>query len=188
MPQPEAPDGPGPVLRVDDEIDLRSVKLGDAEELFRLVDVNRSYLRRWLPWLDASRSADDIRNFIRESQRRAEEGRGLVVLIRHGDRLCGVAGFNWIDPAERSCEIGYWLGEEWQGRGIVTRSVRALIDYAFAVRRLDRVAIPVALENHKSRAIPERLGFEQEGVRRQAEWLYDQYVDHVVYVMRRRDP
>lgn len=175
------------LLRVDDEILLRSVAHADAEELFRLVDVNRTYLREWLPWLDSNRSVDDTRTFIRESNERAKQGRGLVTLIIHSDELRGVAGFNWIDPINRSCEIGYWLTQDRQGRGIVTRCVRSLIEYAFRVLQLNRVTIPVAAGNLKSRAIPERLGFNQEEVRGEAEWLYDHYVDHVVYALLRRN-
>lgn len=49
--------------------------------------------------------------------------------------------------------------------------------------KLNRVDIRAAEENIKSRAIPERLGFVCEGQIRQAEWLYDHYVNHIVYGM-----
>src|SRR3712207_9583243 len=48
---------------------------------------------------------------------------------------------------------------------------------------LNRVGIACAVENEKSCAIPERLGFRNEGVQRQAEWLYDRFVDHVGYAV-----
>ena len=77
--------------------------------------------------------------------------------------------------------LGYWIGEAYQGRGLVTASCRALITHAFDEARLNRVEIRCAVENRKSRAIPARLGFRQEGLLRDAEWLYDHFVDHVVY-------
>ena len=170
-------------LVVDDDVTLRAVAEADTDEMFRLVHRNRAYLREWLPWLDANRSAEDSRSFIRDSNTRASEGAGLVTAIFFRDQICGVAGFNWIDAANRACEIGYWISEDHQGRGIVTRSVRSLVGFAFDQAQLNRVTIPVAVENAKSRAIPERLGFTSEGIRREAEWLYDHFVDHVMYAM-----
>jgi len=56
-----------------------------------------------------------------------------------------------------------------------------MLDHAFGELRLNRVEVFCATDNVKSRAIPERLGFKQEDVIRQAEWLTDHYVDHAVY-------
>lgn len=174
-------------LVLDDGVRLQAVVEANTDEMFRLVDRNRAYLREWLPWLDANQSAEDTRRFIVDSSKRASEGSGLVTAIFFRDQICGVAGFNWIDTANRACEIGYWISEDHQGRGIVTRSVRSLVGFAFDQEQLNRVAIPVAVENAKSRAIPERLGFTSEGIRREAEWLYDHFVDHVMYAMLRAD-
>jgi ribosomal-protein-serine acetyltransferase len=67
----------------------------------------------------------------------------------------------------------------------MTKSCRAVINYIFNELELNRVEIRAAVLNKKSRAIPERLGFTQEGIIRSAEWLYDHFVDHVVYGMLR---
>ena len=79
------------------------------------------------------------------------------------------------------------MGEGFQGNGIMTNSCRALIGILFTEYNLNRVEIQVAPQNLKSRAIPERLGFQSEGFRRQAEWLYDHYVDHIIYGMLAQD-
>ena len=71
--------------------------------------------------------------------------------------------------------------------GLVVISVLLASGFAFAQEQLNRVAIPVAVENAKSRAIPERRGFTSEGIRREAEWLYDHFVDHVMYAMLSAD-
>jgi ribosomal-protein-serine acetyltransferase len=95
--------------------------------------------------------------------------------------LAGVIGYHSIDWENRSTALGYWLGMEFQGRGLATAACRALVSYAFEELGLNRVSIAYATENEKSCAIPERLGFRREGVQRQAEWLYDHFVDHAVY-------
>jgi len=173
--------------RIDDDIFLLDLANISAERMFAAVDSNRAYLRQWLPWLDLNTAVEDSEAFIRRERKRAEDGVGLIRAIEYRSELCGIVGFNWIDPVNRACEIGYWLSEDRQGRGIMTRSVQAFIEYAFATRALNRITIPVAVENDKSRAIPEGLGFAQEGIRREAEWLYDHYVDHVVYALLRKN-
>jgi ribosomal-protein-serine acetyltransferase len=175
------------VLRVDDECTLRPLCVRDAEALFALTEANRSYLRQWLPWLDAIECVGDSREFIRACAERAERTGAFAALIESGGEGCGVIGYNWIDSENRSCEIGYWLAENQAGRGLMTRACSALIAHAFDTLHLNRVVIPAAVDNARSRAIPERLGFEQEGVLREAEWLYDHYVDHAVYALLRSD-
>jgi len=174
-------------IPVDEETRLRPLVPGDAQALFAQVDANRAHLRRWLPWLDANRTLPHTREFIRRSLEREREGLGRVFLIEHANELCGTAGYNWIDPANRACEIGYWLREDHQGRGIATRCVGALVRHAFEGLELNRVNIQVAVENARSRAIPERLGFQRDGVVRDAEWLYDHFVDAVLYTLLRRE-
>ena len=63
----------------------------------------------------------------------------------------------------------------------MTRAAKGMLDIAFNEYKLEKVEILVAVDNYKSRQIPERLGFKLEGVNRQAEWLYDHYIDHAVY-------
>jgi ribosomal-protein-serine acetyltransferase len=174
-------------LTVDDRTTLTSVAEKNADEVFALVDANRGYLRRWLPWLDSQRTPSDTRAFIRESIAGERRGRSLVVRIDHDGELCGMSGFNWIDPVNRCCEIGYWLRADRQGRGIVTACCRALIRHAFLTLNLNRVNIPVAVGNERSRAIPEHLGFHHDGTLREGQWLYDHYVDLALYSLLRRD-
>ena len=172
---------------IDSDITLLALEDVKAAEMFAVVDRNRTYLRAWLPWLDHNLAVEDSEAFIRRERKRAEEGVGLVTGIQFRGEFCGTVGFNWVDTANRICEIGYWLSEDRQGHGVVTRCVRALVEYAFAVRALNRVTIPVAVGNHKSRAIPERLSFRQEGICTEAEWLYDHYVDLVMYAQLRKE-
>jgi ribosomal-protein-serine acetyltransferase len=96
-------------------------------------------------------------------------------------RAQGADGYDPIDWENRTTALGYWLGEEFQGQGLVTAACQALVDHAFLELELNRVSIACATDNKRSCAIPKRLGFRREGVQRQAEWLYDHYVDHVVY-------
>jgi ribosomal-protein-serine acetyltransferase len=160
---------------------LRLLEERHAQELTDLTDRNREYLRAWLPWVDANRTVEDRKKFISGALKQFAENDGFTAGIWHEGRLAGVIGYVSIDWDNRTTEVGSWLGEEYQGRGLVTAACRALVDHAFEELGLNRVSIACATENKKSCAIPERLGFRREGVVRQAEWLYDHFVDHVVY-------
>lgn len=168
---------------VSSDIRLELIDPHHAEALFRLTDANRTHLRRWLPWVDATHSVEDTRVFIQTTRRQLGDCNGFQTVIRFRGDIVGVVGQHGIDWANRSTSIGYWLAEDAQGRGIMTESCRAYLDYVFRELELHRVEIRCAVENRRSRAIPERLGFRQEGTIRGAEWLYDHFVDHVVYAM-----
>lgn len=154
-----------------------------APELFRLVQANRSHLRAWLPWLDTQRSVTDSIQFIRFVREQYVQNEGLTLGIFFQGSLCGVVSYHRFDWMNKSSMIGYWLAEERQGKGIMTEACRAMLEHGFRQLGLQRVEIRCATGNRKSCAIPERLGFLNEGIARQAEWLYDHYVDLVVYSM-----
>jgi len=162
---------------------MRLLENADADELYRLIDANRAHLARWMPFVGQTRSAADSLAFIGSARRQLAENRGMQMAIVGGERIIGVAGFHRIDWARRSTSIGYWLAEDQQGAGTMTLAVTALVDHAFAGFRLARVEIRAGVENRRSRAIPERLGFHEEGVVRGAERIGPRVIDHVVYAM-----
>lgn len=170
-----------------DGAELRPVDIRHADELFALTQRNRAYLRRWLPWLDNVKEVADTRQNIRSSLERAARNDGFRAGIWWQDELVGLIDFHAINWMDRRTSLGWWLSEHAQGRGLMTAACRAMADHALVALELNRVEIRCAVENARSRAIPERLGFRQEGVIRDGEWLYDHFVDVVVYGMLARD-
>lgn len=155
--------------------------------LYEAIDASRAYLRRWLPWVDGSTSAEHTREFLRGAISGAADGKSLILVIEHEGRVCGTAGLNWIDHGNASCEIGYWLREDLQQRGIMTSCCRALAGHAFGSLGLNSVRISAAVDNERSRKIPERLGFHFDGVIRDAERLSSGFVNLAVYTLLRRE-
>lgn len=170
-------------MKVGDKIELQLLSLEHRDGLFGLVDANRAYLREWLPWLDMNRSANDTESFIRSVIAQRESGKGPQYAVFYETSICGVCGFHPIDASNNIGSIGYWLGESYSGKGIMTQAVKALLEVGFHEYHLNRLEIACAMDNHRSRAIPERLKFELEGVLREREYLYGKYVDIVIYSM-----
>ena len=152
-----------------------------ADALFSLTQKNRAYLKQWLPWLDKVQKSSDTRSFIQLQLLRFQKSEALHETIFYKDEIAGVLGYNQIDQENGVGHIGYWLGEQYNGKGIMTSSVKDLVKLGFAYFSVQRIEIRCAVDNVKSRAIPERLGFQNEGVIRSAEKVYDKYVDHAVY-------
>lgn len=169
------------VYKIDENVSLKLIELNDAEKIFCLTDKSRKYLREWLPWLDTTTKVEDTNGFILSCLKGYAENKSITTVILYDGEIVGLAGFNSINWTNKTAYIGYWLGEEFQGKGIMTKAAKSLIDYAFNHLRLNKVEIRAASSNKKSRSIPERLGFVNEGCIRSAEWLYDHYVDHFVY-------
>lgn len=171
------------VQRLADDAYLRILERQDAADLFALTDTSRAHLRRWLPWVDGTRSVQDSETFIAGTLEQFASGRGFQAGIWRDGTLCGVAGLHPIDWPNRQSSLGYWIGAQYEGQGLVTMACRAILDEAFGHYRVHRMELRAAGGNERSQAVAQRLSFRREGVLRDAEWLYDRYVDHVVFAM-----
>jgi ribosomal-protein-serine acetyltransferase len=105
-----------------------------------------------------------------------------AALVLDGE-IAGGIGFHRVDWVNRSTSIGYWLAADAQGRGLMTAAVTALLDYAFFEWDLHRVVIEVIVGNERSQAIPERLGFRQEAILREAKLVRGSHEDTRLYAM-----
>lgn len=174
-------------FQIDEQLEVRSLRQSDAEAIFQLTDVNRTHLKEWLPWVDFTRTVEDSAMFIEQTMKKEAQNNGFEAGIFSEGELVGVIGLHSINNANKSTSIGYWLAATASGKGIMTKATKAVLAYCFEELGLNRIEIKAATANGKSRAIPERLGFVHEGTLRQAEWLYDHYVDHELYAMLRDD-
>jgi len=168
---------------INEDLELCLLGEDDAQALFDLTEQNREHLRQWLIWVDNIETVDDAQRYIRSSLGQFLERNGFQTGIWYRGTLSGIIGYQSVDWVNRSTTLGYWVGASCQGKGLVTQACSALVDWAFREWSLNRVEIRCATGNDRSRAIPERLGFTQEGILRRAEWLYDHFADLVVYSM-----
>jgi ribosomal-protein-serine acetyltransferase len=148
-------------LKIERDLQLKLLERKHAPELFKLVDANRTHLRR-----------------------ESHGGKTRVLMgMWSGESLAGVITYDYIDWSNRAVLIGFWLGKSFEGRGIVTRACSTLTDLAINELGMNRVEISCAYENTRCRSVPERLEFKQEGVSRQRERIREHFVDTVSYSM-----
>jgi ribosomal-protein-serine acetyltransferase len=166
--------------------ELRPLGQPDAPELYRLIDANRARLARWMAWAE-HQTPEGTLAFIASTRAQLERNDGFQAAILDGGAIVGVAGFHGIDWQNRSTSMGYWLARGQEGRGVMSGAVSALVDHAFERWLLNRVEIRADVENVRSRALAERLGFRHEGTLRQALRLGDGYHDDALYAMLAED-
>ena len=153
----------------------------EVEELFLLVDKNRSHLREFLGWVDYTLKVADSKKFIQENLPLWLQLKSLHLSIRHGKKLVGAVGFPQIDFVNHSAFIGYWLDEAHQGKGIMTKAIKALMVYGFEVLKLHRMQILCATHNKRSEKVALSLEFNKEGILKEAVYLHDQFFDAYLY-------
>lgn len=170
-------------IRIDEDLELREIHQRDRKKIYDVVDDNRVFLKRWLPWLNHTKSPHSYLSVIKSWQQNIEMGTGMELGLFYHDEFIGMCGFTTIDPNSRRAQIGYWLAQEYEGRGLMLRTVKGLINYGFSDMGLNRIEIVCGEKNVRSRKLPEALGFTPEGTMKDYEFLYDHYHDCILYRM-----
>ena len=114
------------------------------------------------------------------NRRRAAAGSPTFCVCESDDRCVGLAWMNRSPDDKASGSIGYWLLPEARGRGLATRAVRLIADWARRQGGIERLRIVVAADNAASRAVAERSGFRE--VERRLVTAAGRTEEHVVYV------
>ena len=151
---------------------LRRLRTEDAPDIFASIDTQRRHLGRWLPFVADTHRIEQTRQVVAGM---LADTANPVFTLRSGNAFAGLIGFKSADAARRSVEIGYWLREEQQGKGIMTAAVRTLCDLAFgemggvsrsaAARATSRAtafrsvsASSAAMSRHKANSSPTESG------------------------------
>lgn len=170
------------IIKIDTEIELKQLEQSDSKDIFKMIDNQRDYLGKWLPFVAFTKEISDTEKFVDSVVNSTEDRFEYVFAIIKCKEFVGLIGFKDTDKLNKKTEIGYWLSEKYQKQGIVTKSVDKLCDFAFNKQGINRIQIKCAVENISSKNIPKKLGFKFEGIERQGELLKgDFYSDLEIY-------
>ncbi|WP_412839748.1 GNAT family N-acetyltransferase [Bacillus paranthracis] len=167
-------------FKVNDSIHLELIQHHQYEEVYNLIHNNREHLREWLLWVDKRKSPEDMKPVIKYWLENLANNQGFDIGIRYNSTLVGMIGVQF-DLGNNGASIGYFISKDYEGKGIITISLQSLIKELFQEFNVNRIEIQCAVNNTKSQGIPERLGFKQEGIKRQGQLLYNKYEDLLVY-------
>lgn len=170
-------------LVVDENITLHLTHEKFTHQLFKLIDSNRQHLAAFLPWVSRMKTIEDSRAYLAGSAALCKQKTEVSFIILQNNILVGRIGLHYINNQNKKAEIGYWLGKEATGKGIITKSCIMLINYAFDVLGLKKIEIKAAIKNMRSQAIPQKLHFKQEGILRRAEFVNNEFIDLYLYAI-----
>lgn len=170
-------------LFVNDSVRLDLLDDTHAASILELVNDNRDRLGEWFPWVAKMHTLDDFQRFTAASRKSYDLGTDHSFLIFFNDVPAGRIGIYDINRDKKLGSVGYWLGKDFTGKGIVTQATETLIDYGFRQLGLDRIEIKCGTANLKSQAIPLTLGFTLEGVIERGEFIQSKFIDLNRYVM-----
>jgi len=158
-----------------------------AAALYALVDDNRLHLSRFLPWVPHMRSVEDMERYLLNCENLNRDGLDISFNIFYQNHMVGRIGLSYINKANKTANIGYWLAENAQGAGLISNAVKKLLVLGFEELGLNRIEIKAATTNRRSKAIPEKLGFSFEGILREAEWVNGAPLDLMLYSLLRSE-
>jgi ribosomal-protein-serine acetyltransferase len=151
-----------------DGAELRPLEPWQAEEFSAHVVRARAHLSPWLAWDEIIDDPEAARRYLLDYAERQARDEGRIYGIWVDGALSGGTLFRVFDTKAKVCEVGVWLAPEATGRGLVTRAVRHMIDWAVGVRGMERVEWQTVPANERSLAVARRLGMTRDGVLRSA--------------------
>ena len=160
------------------DVKVRSWRKDDLKSLVRHANNPKiaANLRDQFPHPYTRRDAIDFLDYVR-----SQEPECAFAIEYGGEAVGGVGFLLGRDIARRSAEMGYWLSEEHWGRGIATRVVTAMSDWALDQYNLTRVFAMAFAHNAASIRVLEKAGFVREGILRRSAIKNGVILDQVLF-------
>lgn len=188
-----------PVTLFDGPVSLRPMRRRDAAEWERVRRRNHGWLRPWEATLPPGAEAGPTTyaGLIRTLNAQARDGRMLPWLVdfqpddgsgalsrTQRKVLAGQLTVSGVVGGSAAWgQIGYWVDQQWAGRGVIPTAVALAVDYCFDVMRLHRVEIAIRPENKASLRVVTKLGFRPEGLRPRYLHIDGDWRDHLVFAL-----
>jgi RimJ/RimL family protein N-acetyltransferase len=169
-----------------DRLVLDAVEPRHGDPMFDAAETCRPYLAEWLDWA-ATSSRSGVKAFAKDSARNWNRDEAYTFVIKLAGEVIGVVDLR-RDSTPNSAEMGYWMREDVSGRGYMTEAARALIEMGFATLGLHRIHLFAGVDNHASRRVAEKLGFQREGLARHGSRAINGYYDVYLYGLLETDP
>lgn len=119
----------------------------------------------------------------------AGKGAGIrwAVVLKAGGRVIGTCGFHNVKDEHSRAEMGYEMGKEYWGRGLMAEALQAILRHGYGAMNFNRIEAFVNVGNARSVRILKRLGFKLDGTLREYEYARGRFVDQHCFSLLRSD-
>ena len=143
-------------------INLRKLTIDDATTIVNLMDYE---IAKYLYQVPYPYRIEDALNFIKSSYDDFKLHKAITFAIDYKYKslllLAGTIGIKDIDYVNKKADIGYWIGKQYQGKGITTECVKLIVNYAFDELKLEEILAYVFPDNNSSIRVLKKNGFEK---------------------------
>lgn len=147
--------------------ELKPIKEEEYLKLFELLAKNRSRLQRYFPnTIKEIATKEDSRKHLKDSDLKRNKKEKYLLGIYDEENLIGYINVKNIEWEVPKCEIGYFIDEDYEGKGIMTKQIKKTVDYCFNELGMMKIYLRIGKENEGSRIIAKKTGFEKEGILR----------------------
>ncbi|WP_042220403.1 GNAT family N-acetyltransferase [Oceanobacillus manasiensis] len=145
---------------------IRIPQPGDGQSVYNAIQASKPELKKWLPFAQGEQTLEETEINVRKAHIKYLECEDMRmhIFLKETDTFIGSTGLHKPNWEIRKFEIGYWLDTRYCGIGYMTEAVRGLTDFALNILEANRVEICCDELNKESRAVPERLNFNLEGI------------------------
>ena len=153
-------------IKVDKDTKLVILSPSDSKKIFSLVEKNRDYLGKWLPWVENTKTVEDSHNFIITSLDERKKGKTLGFGIKYKGKLVGHISIMHLSEPDIIPEIGYWISGHTAGLGIMTKCTTTLTQYCFKKLNAQKINIIAEITNFGSNKVAQKSGYKRLKKRR----------------------
>ncbi|MDH3606409.1 MAG: GNAT family N-acetyltransferase [Acidimicrobiia bacterium] len=170
--------------RFSPRLELRPFRRRDLDGLVEAAADSIADLNKWLPWAHAAYGRRDALIFLRDSVSAWGEGRAFDFAVRYLENPgyhVGNVSVWFVSRQSRVGEVGYWIRSSETRKGVATEAAARILEVAFEELDLHRVVLRIAVGNHGSERVAEKLGFTREGLLREELQVNGEWMDHSVW-------
>jgi len=175
-------------IKIDNETHLELTHFSHAEEILSLVNQNRELFKEWLLWVDHVQTVEDEEKFIKRALERYAKSELVNCMIFYKGKLAGNVEIGMRKGyGIKKGELGYWLGAEFHGKGIIQKATAKMLEIGFKQYKLDKIMLKCAVKNKRSCNVAQKLGMTHEGRQRDEISVNGVVMDIDLYAILKRE-